>query len=113
MIRRGDIWWADLPEPIGSEPGFRRPLLVVSADTFNASRLNTVVGVMLTSSLHLQSGPGNVLLERRETGLPRDSVANITQITTVDKSFLLERIGALRERALKRVEAGLRLVLEL
>lgn len=113
MIRRGDVWWADLPEPVGSEPGFSRPLLIVSGDTFNASRLHTVVGVMLTTSLHLTNAPGNVLLERRDTGLPRDSVANVTQITTLDKNALIERVGSLPGRAMERVEAGLRLMLEL
>ena len=91
VVRRGDIWWASLPEPTGSEPGYRRPVVIVQADAYNRSRLATVVGVILTSNLSLAQAPGNVLLRRQITGLPRDSVANVSQIVTLDKSFLTER----------------------
>ena len=113
VIRRGEIWWADLPEPVGSEPGYRRPLLIVSANAFNRSALRTVLGVVLTSNLGLAAGAGNVVLTRRHTGLPKDSVANVTQVITVNKSALLECVGELPHRPLERVEEGLRLAMRL
>ena len=113
MIRRGEIWWASLPEPSGSEPGFRRPLLIVSADGFNASRINTVIAVVITSNLRLADAPGNVRLPSRGTGLSKPSVANVSQVVTVDKSFLTERVGRLAPKPLADVEDGIRLVLSL
>lgn len=113
MINLGDVWWADLGEPSGSEPGFRRPVLVVQSDAFNRSRLNTVIAVVLTSNLRLLDAPGNVLIPAKSSGLPKDSVANVSQIITVDKDFLTEPAGRLRGQLLKDVENGLRLVLDL
>lgn len=113
MIRRGDIWWASLPEPVGSEPGSRRPLLIVQSDDFNRSAIATVLGVILTTNTRLAEAPGNVLLSRRATGLAKDSVANVSQVVTADKRFLLERVRTLPARALIRVENGLRLVMGL
>ncbi len=113
VIRRGEIWWTSLPEPVGSEPGSRRPLLIVQADVFNRSRIATVLGVALTTNTGLAEAPGNVLLTSGETGLPKDSVANISQIVTADKRFLTERVSRLEPRALAPVEAGIRLVLNL
>jgi mRNA interferase MazF len=113
VIRRGEIWWASLPEPSGSEPGSRRPLLIVQADDFNRSRIATVLGVILTTNLSLAEAPGNVLLESRLTGLPRDSVANVSQIVTADRRFLTERVSKLDARSLLQVENGLRVVLDL
>jgi len=110
---RGEVWWAELPSPTGSGPGYRRPVLVVSADEFNASRIATVVVVALTSNLRLAAAPGNVLLPDDETGLPRESVANVSQILTLDRGLLTERAGALAGRALIQVDEGLRLVLAL
>lgn len=112
-IRRGQIWWASLPEPVGSEPGSRRPLLVVQADSFNRSRIQTVLAVVLTTNLHRAEAPGNVLLPREETSLPRDSVANVSQVVTTDRGFLTERVSALSARLLAEVDDGLRLVLDL
>ncbi len=112
-MRRGEIWWADLPAPRGSEPGFRRPALVVQSDAFTASRLRTVLAVVLTSNIRLAESPGNVLLPAGETGLPRDSVANVTQVVTVDESRLADRAGSVSGRFMSRVEKGLRLVLDL
>ena len=109
MIRRGDIWWAELPEPRGSEPGFRRPVLVVQSNDFNASRLSTVLTVILTSNVELADAPGNVLLPRASTKLGRDSVANISQVYTLDRRFLHKRVGPLSAADLRRVESGLRL----
>lgn len=112
-MRRGEIWWADLGEPCGSEPGFRRPVLIVQDDAFNASRIGTTIAVVLTSNLALSAAPGNVLLPKRATGLPRDSVANVSQIVTLDKVALVERAGSLPKPRLAMVEEGLRLALSL
>ena len=113
VIRRGEIWWASLPEPVGSEPGYRRPILVVQADEFNDSRIATVIGVVLTSNTLLAQAPGNIFLPRKTTGLTKDSVANVSQIITVDKSFLTECVGLLPDFLLEKVENGLRLALSL
>ncbi len=113
MIERGQIWWADLGEPTGSEPGFRRPVLVVQNDAFNRSRLRTVLAVVLTSNLRLVEAPGNVLIPAKAAELPKDSVANVSQIITVDRDFLTEPAGRIRGQLLKDVESGLRLVLAL
>lgn len=112
-MRRGEIWWAALPEPAGSEPGHARPVLIVQADSFTRSRIGTVVAVALTGNLRLAAAPGNVLLPKGKTGLPRDCVANVSQIVTLDKSFLTEPAGEVSAAMLVRIDAGLRLVLSL
>ena len=109
-MRRGEIWWGSLPEPTGSGPGFRRPLLIVSANSFNDSRISTVVAAVITSNLRLADAPGNVRLPVKGTGLTKASVVNVSQIITVDKTFLTERIGRLNPRLLAEVDDGLRLV---
>ena len=111
VVERGQIWWADLGDPGGSEPGFRRPILIVQDDAFNRSRLRTVIAVVLTTNPRLLDAPGNVLLPAKTTGLPKDSVANVSQVVTVDRDFLLELAGRLRGQSLRDVENGLRLVL--
>ena len=111
MISQGDVWWADLDAPVGSEPGFRRPVVVVQGDDFNRSALRTVVAVSLTSNLRWGDAPGNVRLTTRATGLPRDSVANVSQIVTLDKSILTERVGRLPAPKLELVLAGIDQVL--
>jgi mRNA interferase MazF len=113
LVRRGEVWWADLAEPRGSEPGFRRPVVVVQADAFNRSRISTAVCVVLTSNLRLANGPGNVLIPGKVAGLPKDSVANVSQFATVDRAFFEEQIGVLPSRFMKAIDAGLRLVLGL
>lgn len=113
MIQRGEIRWADLDEPRRSEPGFRRPLLIVQANSFNRSRIETVVCVVLTSNLRLIDAPGNVLLPKRISGLPRDSVASVSQVITVDRAVLGEQVGTLPDDLLAAVDEGLRLVLDL
>ena len=113
VIQRGGIWWADLPEPTGSEPGYRRPVLVIQSDDFNRSRIATAIVVVITSNLKLAVAPGNVLLPQKATGLSKDSVANISQVLTVDKRFLTEQIGSLPNHLLEQVENGLRLVMDL
>jgi len=111
VVAQGEIWWADLPEPTGSEPGFRRPVLVVQGDAFNRSRLRTVVCVALTSNLRWADAPGNVRLTARVTGLPQDSVANVTQVVTLDQAVLTERAGKLPQRTFELVLAGFDILL--
>ncbi len=110
-MQRGEIWWATLRPPQGSEPGYRRPVLVVQDNEFNASRISTVVVVTLTSNVALQAAPGNVLLSKRSTRLPKATVANVSQIMTLDKSFLTERIARGDQSVMMEVDGGLRLVL--
>jgi mRNA interferase MazF len=112
-IQRGEIWWADLPEPRRSEPGSRRPVLVVQADAFNRSRIQTAIVAVITSNLELADVPGNVLLPARSTGLPRDSVVNVSQLLTLDRGYLTEHAGTLPPRLQGSVDEGLRLVLQL
>ena len=110
-MERGEIWWAELGVPGGAEPGFRRPLLIVQADAFNRSRIATTIGVVLTTNLRLAEAPGNVLIPATDSGLPRDSVANVSQVVTVDKALLADRVTKLPSRYLRAVTDGLRLVL--
>jgi mRNA interferase MazF len=113
VIERGQVWWADLGEPAGSEPGYRRPVLVMQSDAFNQSRLRTVIAVVLTSNLRLVDAPGNVFVPGKAAGLPKDSVANVSQIVTLDRDVLSKVAGRLRGNLLNDVESGLRLVLSL
>ncbi len=113
MIRRGEIWWADLPEPVGSGPGFRRPVIIIQSDGFNQSRIATTIVVMVTTNEKLAQAPGNVLLPHKATGLPQDSVANVSQVLTIDRSLLTEYISALPAKLMAQVEEGLRLTLKL
>ena len=113
VMYRGEIWWATLPQPVGSEPGYRRPVLIVQNDGFNRSLIQTVIVVVITSNLDLAEAPGNVLLPKKATGLPRDSVANVSQVITLDKSFLEQPVGFLSEDLQDLVDEGLRLVMYL
>jgi len=110
---RGEIWWANLPESVGLEPGYRRPILVIQDDIFTQSRIRTVIVVVITSNTQLAEAPGNVLLPREASGLPKDSVANVSQILTLDKAFLVERIGSLPNSLQEEVDEGLRTILTL
>ena len=110
---RGEIWWANLSEPVGSEPGYRRPVLVVQDDTFNQSLISTVIVVIITSNIQLAEAPGNVLLPKGATGLSKDSVANVSQILTIDKTFLIECIGSLPNNLQEEIDDGLRTILYL
>ena len=112
-MRRGEIWWASLPEPAGSGPGYRRPCLIVSANPFNESRINTVIAVVITSNLRLADAPGNVRLPSRGTGLSKPSVANVSQVITIDKSLLSERVGRVASLLMIAIDDGLRLALAL
>lgn len=112
-MHRGEVWWAELPEPVASEPGYRRPVLIVQSDDFNRSRIRTVISVVLTTNLRLAEAPGNVLVTKEDTALPRDSVANVSQTVTLDKTFLTERVSQVSDRIMMAVEDGLRMVLAL
>lgn len=111
VISQGDIWWADLPNPIGSGPGFRRPVVVIQGDSLNQSRIATAVCIPLTSNLKWADAPGNVLLPRRATGLSKDSVANVSQIVSLDKNLLKERVARLSRPRLGLILSGIDVVL--
>ncbi len=110
---RGEIWWASLPDLSGSEPGYRRPVLIIQDDIFTQSRISTVIVVIITSNTQLAAAPGNVLLPSEATGLFKDSVVNVSQVLTVDKTFLVERVGMLPEHLQELVDEGLRTILYL
>ena len=112
-MRRGEVWWASLSAPTGSAPGFRRPVVIVQANDFNESAIRTVLCVAVTSNLRLVDAPGNVRLTRRTSRLSKDSVANISQVITVDRQFLTQRISRLAPATMRDIDAGLRLVLAL
>ena len=107
VIAQGQIWWADLAEPTGSEPGYSRPVLVVQGDRFNGNRIATVVCVALTSNQGLAEVPGNVLLTSRQTGLDRNSVANVSQLITIDKEGLRDCVGQISDAQINRVLSGI------
>ena len=111
VISQGDVCWADLPEPVGSGPGLRRPVIVIQGDALNRSRLATAVCVPLTSNLRWANAPGNVLLTAAMTGLPRDSVANVSQIIALDRSLLEERTGRITSAKVDLLLAGIDVVL--
>ena len=111
VISQGHVYWADLPDPTGSGPGFRRPVIVVQGDALNRSRVRTVVCVPLTSNLLWADAPGNVLLPAKATGLPRDSVANASQIVALDRDLVTEEVGKLARRQLELVLTGIDIVL--
>jgi mRNA interferase MazF len=113
VIARGEVWWADLDEPVGSAPGYRRPVLVVQEDGFNRSRISTIIVVVLTSNMQRLDAPGNVLVPAAVSGLPRDSVANVSHLMTVDRGCLAKKSGRLPARMLAQVNDGLRLILNL
>jgi mRNA interferase MazF len=112
-MRRGDVWWASLDEPVGSGPGLRRPVLVVQSNPFNLSRISTVVVLVISSNLALAEAPGNVRLSKSDSGLPKPSVVNVSQILTVDRGLLTDHVRALPGRVMERVNLGLHLVLGL
>ena len=113
VIKRGELWWATLPVPSGSAPGYRRPILIVQSNEFNQSRIGTIIAVVITLNTRLAQAPGNVFLPRKVSCLPKDSVVNISQVITLDKRFVTERIGRLSSTYLEQVENGLRVVLSL
>lgn len=112
VINQGDIFWVDLDDPLGSEPGYRRPYVVIQNNLFNQSRIHTVVMCALTSNLHRAKSPGNILLEAGEAGLPQPSVINITQIFTIDKSYLVDYCGSLSSKRIAQFIEGLNLLFQ-
>ena len=112
-MRRGEIWWASLPSPNGSGPGLRRPVLVVQSNPFNESQIATIVVVVITSNLALNEARGNVRVSRAQSGLPKVSVVNVSQIYTVDRRRLTERVKSLPPQVMPRVDDGVKLVLGL
>jgi mRNA interferase MazF len=112
-MEHGEIWWASLPEPTGSTPGFRRPVLIVQSDFFNVSQIQTVIVAVISSNLNLLAAPGNVFLPSSKPGLPKDSVVNVSQVITVNKRLLTEKVSRLAPSQMQEVESGLRLVLSL
>ena len=112
-MRRGEIWWASLPDPQGSGPGYRRPVVVIQSDSFNESRINTVIVAILTSNLKLAAAPGNVMIERRVSMLSGASIVNVSQVLTIDRSLLTEVVSNLPDRIMDTIDDGLRLVMNL
>ena len=112
-MKRGEIWWADLADPLGSAPGFRRPVLVIQSDPFNASRIGTVVVATITSNLSRADAPGNARLSKSESGLAKPSVVNVSQLLTVDRAILSRKVKSLPASTMATVDAGLKLVLDL
>jgi mRNA interferase MazF len=112
-MERGEVWWAHLPDPVASEPGFNRPVLVIQSNAFNRSHIRTIIAVVLTSNLRLAEAPGNVPMSASDTGLPKDSVANVSQVITIDRSFLTEKCGKLPSHLIRSVDEGIRLALSL
>ena len=110
---RGEIWWVDLGIPFGSEPGFKRPVLIVQDDSFNESNINTVIVISITSNLNLAEAPGNVLLSKKDSNLSKESVVNVSQIVTLDKERFLNKVGKLKSSKMADVEEGLKLVIGL
>jgi mRNA interferase MazF len=112
-VNRGEIWWASLPEPFGSEPGFHRPVVIIQSDRFNRSRIDTIIAATITRNLRLRNAPGNVYLPRRTGGLDHDSVVNVSQLVTFDRRRLSNLMGHVPPAKLRELEDGLRLVLAL
>ncbi len=110
-VNQTEIWWAELPDPAGSGPGFRRPVIIVQGDPLNRSRIATVVCVPLTSNLVWADAPGNTLLRAKTTGLPKDSVANASQLVSIDRSFLVERVGRVPSKLFAQILNGIDIVL--
>jgi mRNA interferase MazF len=111
VIKRGDIWWADLPAPSGSGPGYRRPVIIVQTNKFNRSEINTVIVAVITTNLRFVNSLGNVSLTVNQSGLPKDSVVNVTQLYTIDESLLLEYVSSVSDKKMEQINEGLRHVL--
>ena len=112
VIKQGDVFWINLNEPLGSEPGYRHPCVVVQSNAFNRSRIKTVVICLLTSNLKRAESPGNILLSKGEANLPKSSVVNVSQIFTVDRSKLIEKIGTLSSERIHQIFDGIKLLIE-
>ena len=112
-MQKGEIWWAVLPKPKASEPGYKRPLLIVQSDDFNRSQIRTIITAVITSNIRIVKSPGNVALSKKVSGLSKKSVVNVSQLVTIDKSFLIKKAGQLPVSVIREVEEGIRLVLSL
>lgn len=112
-MRRGEVWWADLPDPVGSGPGLKRPVLIIQANPFNESRIATIVVAIITSNLGLADYPGNVRISKTESGLSKPSVVNISQLMTLDRSLFTSRVKMLPSSSLVKINEGIRLILAL
>ena len=112
-MRRGEVWWASMSTPTGSEPGYRRPVLIVQSNAFTESRIQTVLVAVLTSNLDLAAAPGNLVIKRKQSGLTRDSVINVSQVVTLNKAFLTEKAGSVPQKLMNAVDEGLRLAMGL
>ena len=112
-MERGEIWWAEMGEPRGSEPGFRRPVVIISSNDFNKSNIQTVIVAVITSNLHLAKAPCNFKLSKKSSGLPQESVVNVSQILTLDKSYLTEAVGNLNNKLINALNDGVKLTLNL
>ena len=112
-MKRGEVWWADLPEPVGSGPGLRRPVVIVQANPFNDSRVATIIVAVITSNLGLADAPGNVRISKFESGLSKPSVVNVSQVLTLDRELLTQRVKMLPGQIVSRMDEGLRLALAL
>ena len=112
-MTRGEIWWVDLGIPFGSEPGYRRPVLIIQNNAFNESNIQTIIVVPLTTNLSIANAPGNVLLIKKDTSLSKDSVVNISQIVTIDRVRFVSKVSSLKEKYIHKIEDGIRLVLSL
>ncbi len=112
-MKRGEIWWASLEDPKGSEPGFRRPVVVISSNDFNSSKIKTVLVAVITSNLRLSDAPGNFELSKKSSGLSRSSVVNVSQLITINKLFLTDKVGKLTNKQIELLNDGLKLVLSI
>ncbi|NOZ51611.1 MAG: type II toxin-antitoxin system PemK/MazF family toxin [Gammaproteobacteria bacterium] len=112
-MKRGEIWWVSLEDPKGSEPGFKRPVVIISSNDFNVSKIKTIIVAIITSNLRLSEAPGNFELTKKTTGLPQNSVVNISQLITIDKSFLMDKTGKLTNKQIDLLDDGLKLVLSI
>ena len=113
VIKRGEIWWAELPEPSDSGPGYKRPLVIIQSNEFNSSNIGTVIAAVITSNIYLASAPGNILLSKKNSKLSKKSVVNVSQLITVDKSFLTDKVHTLSSKLMAQIDDGIRLVLKL
>ncbi|MCT8335918.1 type II toxin-antitoxin system PemK/MazF family toxin [Leptospira sp. 85282-16] len=112
-MTRGEIWWVDLGIPFGSEPGYKRPVLIIQDNAFNESNINTIIVVPLTTNLNLATAPGNVLLSKKDTNLSKDSVVNVSQIVTLDRERFINKASELKTKKIEKIEEGIKLVLSL
>jgi mRNA interferase MazF len=113
VIKRGQIWWAELPDSVGSGPGYRRPMVIIQSNEFNRSNISTIIAAVITSNVGLAAAPGNVLLSSEMSGLSKKSVVNVSQLITFDKALCTEKVHTLSDRVMNEIDEGIRLVLKL